>query len=53
LARLEKDEAFKRDEVTKWECRNCGYIHEGKNPPENCPACQHPKAYFEEKQENY
>jgi len=53
LARLEKDEAFKREESTKWECRNCGYVHEGKNPPENCPACQHSKAYFEEKQENY
>ena len=53
LARLEKNEAFKREESTKWECRNCGYIHEGKNPPENCPACQHPKAFFEEKQENY
>ena len=53
LARLEKNEAFKREEATKWECRNCGYIHEGKNPPENCPACQHPRAHFEEKQENY
>ena len=53
LARLEKNEAFKREEITKWECRNCCYIHEGFNPPENCPACQHPKAFFEEKQENY
>ena len=53
LARLEKEEVFKREEATKWECRNCGYVHEGKNPPENCPACQHAKAYFEEKQENY
>jgi rubrerythrin len=53
LARLEKEEVFKREEATRWECRNCGYIHDGKNPPENCPACQHPKAYFEEKQENY
>ena len=53
LARIENNEVFKREETTKWECRNCGYIHEGKNPPENCPACQHPKAHFEEKQENY
>jgi rubrerythrin len=53
LARLEKEEVFKREAVIRWECRNCGYVHEGKNPPENCPACQHPKAYFEEKQENY
>jgi len=53
LNRLEKNEVFKRDEATRWECRNCGYIHEGPNPPENCPACQHPKAFFEEKSENY
>ncbi|NVO21090.1 MAG: rubrerythrin family protein [Bacteroidetes bacterium] len=53
LSRLEKNEAFKREEATRWECRNCGYVHEGPNPPENCPACQHPKAYFEEKSENY
>ena len=53
LKRLENNEVFKREELTRWECRNCGYIHEGKNPPENCPACQHPKAFFEEKQENY
>jgi rubrerythrin len=53
LNRLEKNEVFKREEPTRWECRNCGYVHEGPNPPENCPACQHPKAYFEEKGENY
>jgi rubrerythrin len=53
LKRLTDNEVFKRDEPTRWECRNCGYIHEGPNPPENCPACQHPKAFFEEKGENY
>ena len=53
LKRLEDGEVFKRKETTRWECRNCGYIHEGVNPPENCPACQHPKAFFEEKSENY
>jgi rubrerythrin len=53
LKRIEDNEVFKRSESTRWECRNCGYIHEGTNPPENCPACQHPKAFFEEKSENY
>ena len=53
LKNIETGEVFKKEESTLWECRNCGYIHEGKNPPENCPACQHPKAYFEEKSENY
>lgn len=53
LQQLESGTVFKKDEAILWECRNCGYVHEGKNPPENCPACQHPKAYFEEKAENY
>jgi rubrerythrin len=53
LKRLTDNEVFKREEPTRWECRNCGYVHEGPNPPENCPACQHPKAFFEEKGENY
>ena len=38
---------FKKDEPIKWRCRNCGYIHEGTEPPKKCPACAHPKAYFE------
>jgi rubrerythrin len=53
LQNLETGEVFKREEPIQWECRNCGYVHDGKNPPENCPACQHPKSYFEEKSENY
>ena len=36
-----------------WQCRNCGYIHVGKEAPETCPACNHPQAYFEVKKENY
>ena len=38
---------FKRGEVVIWRCRNCGYIHEGKNAPMACPACNHPQAHFE------
>ncbi|KAA6347592.1 Rubrerythrin [termite gut metagenome] len=38
---------------TQWQCRNCGYIHTGNEAPDACPACQHPKAYFEVKKENY
>jgi rubrerythrin len=37
----------------RWKCRNCGYVHEGNEPPEKCPACQHPRDYFEVKAENY
>ena len=53
LKNLETGEVFKKEKPVRWECRNCGYVHEGTNPPENCPACQHPKAFFEEKAENY
>ncbi|MBA7652438.1 Rubrerythrin [subsurface metagenome] len=50
---IEKDRVFKRDKVVKWRCRNCGYIHEGIEPPEECPACAHAKAYFELLGENW
>ncbi len=46
-ANIEQGKVFKRDEPVKWRCRNCGYIHEGNEPPEKCPACAHPKGYFE------
>ncbi len=44
---------FKKDEPIKWRCRNCGYIHEGNEPPKKCPACAHPTAYFEFLAENW
>ena len=47
LENLEQEKVFKRDEVKKWKCGNCGYIHEGKEAPEACPACKHPQKYFE------
>lgn len=53
LKKIEKNEAFKRDEKVEWRCLNCGYIHEGKNAPEKCPACEHPQAYFEENNTNW
>lgn len=53
LANLEKDEAFKKEEPIKWQCRNCGYVHEGKGAPQKCPACDHPQAYFEPMKDNY
>ncbi|MEQ8215638.1 MAG: rubredoxin-like domain-containing protein, partial [Smithellaceae bacterium] len=36
-----------------WHCINCGYIHEGTEAPEECPACRHPRAYYEVLAENY
>ncbi|KJR43913.1 rubrerythrin [Candidatus Magnetoovum chiemensis] len=44
---------FKKDSSAKWRCRNCGYVHEDKNAPTNCPACKHPRAFFELLSENY
>ncbi len=50
---LEKGKVFKKDEPIKWKCRNCGFVFEGKEVPEKCPVCAHPKAFFEEWVENY
>ncbi len=47
IKKLEEDRVFKSDEEVVWRCRNCGYLHRGKEAPDKCPACAHPKAYFE------
>jgi rubrerythrin len=47
LANVENGLVFKRDTIVKWHCRNCGYIHEGTEAPEVCPACKHAQAYYE------
>ena len=44
---------FKKEGVVFWKCRNCGYVHEGAEAPECCPACKHPQAYYELLAENY
>lgn len=38
---------FKKEEKVLWKCGNCGYVHEGAEAPDKCPACAHPQAYFE------
>jgi rubrerythrin len=53
LANVEGGRVFKRDKTVKWHCRNCGYIHEGPEAPELCPACKHPQAYYELWSETY
>ena len=50
---IEKGRVFKREEPVKWRCRNCGYIYEGTEAPEKCPACAHPQAHFEILGENW
>ncbi len=50
---LEAGEVFAREESVIWKCNNCGYLHEGKQAPEKCPACLHPQTYFQIKENNY
>ena len=52
-ANVEAGRVFKRDRSVVWRCRNCGYLHEGKEAPTSCPACLHPQAHFELLGENY
>ena len=53
LKNIKEGKVFKKDAVVKWKCRNCGYVHEGKEAPEKCPACAHPQGYYELLCENY
>jgi len=53
LKNIKEGKVFKRDGVVKWKCRNCGYVHEGKEAPDQCPACAHPQAFYELLCENY
>ncbi len=53
LENIENKSVFKKQEVVRWKCRNCGYVHEGPEAPDECPACKHPQAYYEILQENY
>jgi rubrerythrin len=53
LENIEDNKVFEKDEEVEWKCNNCGYIHKGKSAPEKCPACAHPKGYFEVFVETY
>ncbi len=44
---------FKKPAVVRWKCRNCGYVHEGREAPRECPACKHPQSFYEVMAENY
>ncbi len=47
LKGVEAGTDFNKGSSVKWVCRKCGYIHEGTEPPEKCPSCDHPTEYFE------
>jgi rubrerythrin len=53
LANVEANTVFRRKVKVVWRCRNCGYLHEGEEAPDTCPACAHPQAHFELLAENW
>jgi rubrerythrin len=53
LKNVKDGTVFKKSSTVKWKCRNCGYVHEGAEAPDKCPACLHPQAYYELHCENY
>jgi len=50
---IEAGKVFAKDRKVTWRCLNCGYLHEGTQAPEECPACAHPQAHFELLAENW
>ena len=52
-ANIEKGTVFKKERPVVWRCLNCGYLHEGAEAPDVCPACAHPRAHFEVLGENW
>lgn len=53
LDNVKKEIVFSRDNDVIWQCSNCGHVMVGKRAPEKCPVCDHEKAYFQIKPENY
>ncbi len=53
LSNVKEELVFSKDGDKIWKCRNCGHIIIGKEAPDVCPICAHPKSYFEIKAENY
>lgn len=53
LAHLQGNTLLRKDKAIKWKCRECGFVHEGNEPPYECPLCQHAKEYYEPVQEEF
>ena len=53
LDNIQNKKVFSKDKIVRWKCRNCGYIHEGKDAPKICPACKHPQSYYELLDDNF
>lgn len=52
-ANIENGTVFKKEKKSVWRCLNCGYLFEGEEAPNKCPACAHPQSYFELLGENW
>jgi len=50
---MEEGKVFQKDVDVRWVCSNCGFVHEGISALEKCPACYHPRAFFEVEKESY
>ena len=53
LKEVEAGTVFKKEKEVSWVCRECGYVHLGKEPPEKCPSCDHDRSFYEVKCEEY
>lgn len=53
LRELEAGTVFKKEKEVWWVCRECGYVHFGKEPPRKCPSCDHPRSFYQVKCEEY
>jgi len=53
LKNVKEGTVFHKENAIIWRCRNCGYLHQGTDAPETCPACAHPQAHFEVLAENW
>lgn len=53
ISNMSGGEVFKKKTIVKWHCINCGYVYEGSEAPEECPACKHPQSFYEVLAVNY
>jgi rubrerythrin len=53
LQNVSEDKVFMKNGKVWWKCLNCGYVYQSEKAMENCPACLHPKAYMQMREENY
>jgi rubrerythrin len=53
IKNVRENTAFKKDGKVFWKCINCGYVFENIEAPAKCPACLHPKDYFQIQENNY